>query len=103
MLLIGKQYLMSIVLMKIVKFLALSKDEQFAYQLDLKARLDYKNVLDYAKEEAEKKGIEQGFEKGLEEGIKLEKVGIAKSLLDILDVETIALKTVTEVQRLKDD
>ncbi|WP_069469798.1 hypothetical protein [Candidatus Marithrix sp. Canyon 246] len=38
---------------------ALNKDEQFAYQLDLKAKLDYKNVLDYAKEEAEKKGIEQ--------------------------------------------
>lgn len=78
----------------VAEFLALSKDEQFAYQLDLKARLDYKNVLDYAKEEAEKKGIEK---RNLE---------IAKSLLDVLDVEVIALKTglnVTEVQRLKND
>ena len=33
----------------VAEFLALSKDEQFAYQLDLKAKLDYKNVLDYAK------------------------------------------------------
>ena len=82
----------------VAEFLALSKDEQFAYQLDLKAKLDYKNVLDYAKEEAEKKGIEKGLEKGIKE--------VAKSLLDILDVKTIALKTgltVTEVQRLKDD
>jgi hypothetical protein len=82
----------------VAEFLALSKDEQFAYQLDLKAKLDYKNVLDYAKEEAEKIGMEKG--------IKERNLEIAKSLLDILDVEIIALKTgltVTEVQRLKDD
>ncbi len=81
----------------VAEFLALSKDEQFAYQLDLKAKLDYKNVLDYAKEEAEKQGIEKG-----EKNKQLE---IAKSLLDILDIEIIALKTglsVTEVERLKD-
>ncbi|MCK5895802.1 MAG: PD-(D/E)XK nuclease family transposase, partial [Cocleimonas sp.] len=42
----------------IAEFLALNKDEQFAYQLDLKARLDYKNILDYAKEEAQRKGRE---------------------------------------------
>ncbi len=80
----------------------MSKDEQFAYQLDLKAKLDYKNVVDYAKEEAEKKGMEKGFE----QGIKQRNLEIAKSLLDILDVEIIALKTglsVTEVQRLKDN
>jgi predicted transposase/invertase (TIGR01784 family) len=86
----------------VAEFLALSKDEQFAYQLDLKARLDYKNVVDYAKEEAEKKGIK----KGIEQGEKNKQLEIAKSLLDVLDVETIALKTgltVTEVQILKDD
>ena len=86
----------------VAEFLALSKDEQFAYQLDLKAKLDYKNVVDYAKEEAEKKGMEKGFE----QGIKQRNLEIAKSLLDVLDVEVIALKTglsVTEVQRLKDN
>ncbi len=85
----------------VAEFLALSKDEQFAYQLDLKAKLDYKNVLDYAKEEAEKKGLE----KGLEQGEKNKQLEIAKSLLDVLDVEIIALKTglsVAEVQRLKE-
>ena len=82
----------------VAEFLALSKDEQFVYQLDLKAKLDYKNVLDYAKEEAEKQGIEKG-----EKNKQLE---IAKSLLDVLDIKIIALKTglsVTEVQRLKDE
>ncbi len=33
----------------VAEFLALDRDKQFAYQLDLKARLDYKNVMDYAK------------------------------------------------------
>ena len=37
------------------EFLKLSKDEQFSYQQDLKARLDYINVMRYAKEEAKKK------------------------------------------------
>ena len=105
----------------ISEFLALDKDRQFAYQQDLKTRLDYKNVMDYAKEMAKeeglkegikqgieqgihkglKQGIEQGINKGLkqgidrgrEEGIKQEKIEIAKNLLDILDVDTIALKT----------
>jgi len=60
----------------IAEFLALDRDKQFAYQLDLKARLDYKNVMDYAKETAK------------EEGRKEEKIQIAKNLLDILDIET---------------
>ncbi len=39
------------------------------------------------------KGIEQGIEKGIEQGAEQEKRNIALSLLDVLDVETIALKT----------
>jgi predicted transposase/invertase (TIGR01784 family) len=97
----------------ISEFLALDKDRQFAYQQDLKTRLDYKNVMDYAKEEGLKeglkegikkgieegieqginKGLKQGIDRGREEGIKQEKIEIAKNLLDILDVDTIALKT----------
>ena len=50
----------------VAEFLALDEDEQFAYQLDLKSRLDYKNVMDYAKEEAMKEGMEKGMEKGIE-------------------------------------
>ncbi|RUM58151.1 MAG: hypothetical protein DSY40_00030, partial [Nautilia sp.] len=34
----------------VAEFLKLSKEEQFAYQKDLKARLDFENTLNYAKE-----------------------------------------------------
>ena len=39
------------------------------------------------------KGLKKGREEGREEGKKEEKIAIAKNLLDILDNETIALKT----------
>lgn len=85
----------------IAEFLKLSSDEQFAYQQDLKARLDYINVMNYAKEEATRKGkeigkeigIEIGREEGREEGIRQRSIEIATSLLDVLDDKTIALKT----------
>jgi predicted transposase/invertase (TIGR01784 family) len=57
----------------------------------------YKESLLYT---AEKKGLE----KGLKEGKKRAKIEIAKSLLDILDIETISLKTgltIEEIQSLK--
>ncbi len=44
----------------VAEFLKLSKDEQFAYQQDLKSKLDYVNVLRYAKETAEEKGFYKG-------------------------------------------
>jgi predicted transposase YdaD len=97
----------------VASFLALSKDEQFAYMLDQKATLDYKNTINYAKETAMeeglreglekglKKGLEQGLEQGIQKGLekgkkegeKEAKIKIAKNLLDILDNETIAKKT----------
>ena len=50
------------------------------------------------------KGLKEGREKGLKEGEKRKAIEIAKSLLDVLDVETIALKTglsVDEINKLK--
>lgn len=47
---------------------------------------------------------EKGMQKGLEQGMKEKAIEIAKSLLDILDVETIALKTglqIEEIENLK--
>ncbi|MEA3229001.1 MAG: Rpn family recombination-promoting nuclease/putative transposase, partial [Campylobacterota bacterium] len=70
----------------ISEFLALSKEKQFAYQHDLKARLDYKNVMDYAIETAMEKGIQEGLEQG--------KIEIARKMLEAsLDIETIKLTT----------
>jgi hypothetical protein len=73
----------------VAKFLALNKDEQLAYQLDLKAKLDYQNVMDYAIENAK------------EQGEKNKAIEIAKKLLDILDIETISLKTDLTIEELK--
>lgn len=52
----------------------------------------------------ERKGIEKVLKKGREEGKKEEKIAIAKNLLDILDNETIALKTgltISDVENLR--
>ena len=49
---------------------------------------------------AERKGIEKGIEKGKKE----EKIAIARNLLDVLDNETIALKTgltILDVEKLR--
>jgi predicted transposase/invertase (TIGR01784 family) len=85
----------------IAEFLALDRDKQFAYQLDLKARLDYKNVMDYAKETAKEEGRKEGRKEGIEKGKKEEKIKIAKNLLDILDIETISLKTGLSIEEIK--
>jgi predicted transposase/invertase (TIGR01784 family) len=83
----------------VAEFLALDKDKQFEYQQDLKARWDNKACLDFAEET----GMEKGLEKGKEVGKKEREIEIAKSLLDVLDIETIALKTglsIEEIERL---
>ena len=113
----------------VASFLALSKDEQFAYQLDMKARLDFKNTLDTALEEGIKegfkqgiekgmqkglqeglqkgiqeglqKGIQEGLQKGLQEGEKKAKIEIAKNLLDVLDNEMIAQKTGLTIEEIE--
>ena len=38
-------------------------------------------------------GIEQGMQKGIAHGMEETKINIAKNLLDLLDNETISLKT----------
>ncbi len=106
----------------VAEFLALSPDEQFAYQIDLKARLDYVNVVEYAKEcameegreqglqqgleQCLEQGLEQGREEGLQQGKYQEKLEIAKISLDQgLDFQTVSMITglsILEIQKLKD-
>jgi len=114
----------------VAEFLKLDKERKFAYQQDLKARLDYKNSIDYAKELAGKEGLEKGLEKGIkqglvkgleqgleqglekgivqglergrEEGEKNKQLEIAKNLLDVLDNEIIALKTELTVKEIEE-
>ena len=89
----------------VAEFLALPKDKQFAYQQDLKARLDYKNVMDYAKEMAMEEGLKEGKKEGLKEGAKNKEIEIAKNLLKSgVSIEVILTSTTLtreEIENLK--
>ena len=82
------------------------------YEAREKANKDRTSALEQSRREGLEEGIEKGIEKGLEQGIekgleqgkKQEKIEIAKNLLDILDLETISLKTglsIKELQKIK--
>lgn len=49
-------------------------------------------------EEAEEKGIEKGMEEGMKQG----KIAVARALLEVLDDETIALKTELPIETIND-
>lgn len=67
---------------------------------------DYMSLKEFdelnALKTAERKGIAQGIEQGIEKGIEQEKINIAKSLFDVLDNETIALKTGLNIEKIKE-
>jgi predicted transposase/invertase (TIGR01784 family) len=84
----------------VAQFLALDKDAQWQYQQDLKARWDNKACMDYAIETATEEGHKIGLEKGLEQGAKNKQLEIAKSLLDVLDIETISIKTGLSIEEI---
>ena len=78
------------------------------YEMRAKTLKDKISALNEAERKGIKKGMEKGIKKGKEEGIKEgeknKAIEIAKSLLDLLDVETIALKTglsIDEINELK--
>ncbi|WP_252217906.1 Rpn family recombination-promoting nuclease/putative transposase, partial [Clostridium chauvoei] len=80
--------------------LSRDKKELELYNLREKSFFDKISALSNAAE----KGREQGREQGLEEGKLLERINIAKNLLDVLDNETISLKTglsVEEIEKLR--
>jgi predicted transposase/invertase (TIGR01784 family) len=66
---------------KRAEFLKLSSQEQHNYHINLKHYRDLVNSLDTA------------LERGKLEGAKQEKIEIAQKLLDVLDIETISIKT----------
>lgn len=58
----------------------------------------------YLEEKGKEEGLKEGKEEGLKEGEKKKALEIAKSLLDILDIETISSKTglsIDEINKLK--
>ena len=48
------------------------------------------------------KGLKEGREEGIKKGRKEEQIKIARSLLDILDIETIAIKTGLSIEEVKE-
>ncbi|ONI40951.1 hypothetical protein AN396_04115 [Candidatus Epulonipiscium fishelsonii] len=63
------------------------------------------SMLETAKAEGLEAGLKLGEEKGLKLGekkLKQEKIEIAKNLLDVLDDETIALKTKLSIKKVKE-
>ena len=74
------------------------RKERQRYEKRRESRLNEISALSYAEE----KGIQKGIEQGLEQGAKQEKIEIAKNLLDILDDETISLKTGLSIEEVKE-
>jgi predicted transposase/invertase (TIGR01784 family) len=60
-----------------------------------------KRFVAEGREEGILEGIEKGIEKGKEEGILAGKIELAKNLLDVLDNETIALKSGLSIERVR--
>ena len=86
------------------------RKERERYEKRRESRLNEVSALSYAEEKGIQKGIEQGVKQGLEQGVKQgleqgakqEKIEIAKNLLDILDDETISLKTGLSIEEVKE-
>ncbi len=94
---------------KTAEIAKLTPSEYREYEESVNVYRDLKNSIDTAKEKGLKKGIQIGKEEGRKEGIEIgEKRGeekkaleIAGSLLDVLDVETIAKKTGLSVEEIE--
>jgi predicted transposase/invertase (TIGR01784 family) len=77
-----------------------NEEERHIYETRMQALLDIESKIISAWD----KGIKAGIEQGIKAGMKREQLKIAQSLLEILDIETIALKTglsVEEIAQLK--
>ena len=81
---------------ELLRMSADSKD-RFMYEKRKESILEKVSLI----ESAEQKGIEKGLIEGKKEGIREGKVEIAINLLDILDDETISIKTGLEIDYIK--
>jgi len=60
------------------------------------------NALQTAEKKGLKKGLEQGISQGLEQGLEQGRLAVAKNLLDLLDDETISVKTGLSLSQIRD-
>lgn len=73
------------------------RKERERYEKRRESRLNEVSALAYAEE----KGIQRGIEQGIEQGAKKRNIEIAKNLLDVLDNETIAVKTGLSIEEVE--
>ncbi len=84
------------------------KDELLIFHSSLftqKEELAMPFIIEKERDPLYKDGLEAGIEKGIEKGKKEQMIAIAKSLLDLLDDETIAKRVglaLEEVKRLRE-
>jgi len=80
------------------------REDKMPFILDREIDPLYQEGVEKGLERGIEKGLQKGIEKGKAEGIRKRNIEIAKSLLDVLDDETIAKKTtlsVKEVEKLR--
>ena len=85
--------------------LSLDKKTIEQYRIREKALYDEISALENSREKGRKEGLQEGVKIGKEEGLKegriKEKRNLAKSLLDVLDIETISKKTGLSIEEIK--
>lgn len=84
------------------ELIRLSNDDEQRQIYNMRAKILKDKVS--AINKAERDGIEKGIEQGIKQGENIKTLEIAKNLLDVLDNETIALKTgltIEEIQKLR--
>lgn len=84
----------------------LDKEEREMYENELKRLRDYIAEMKTAEirgmEKGMEKGMKKGIEKGMQQGQKVKAMEIAKNLLDVLDNETIAVKTGLSIHEIEE-
>ena len=77
------------------------KEQREIYEMRAKILKDKVSALNEAERKGIEKGLEQGREEGKEEGERNKAIEIAKNLLDVLNDETISLKTGLTIEKIK--
>lgn len=78
-----------------------NKEQREMYEMRAKILKDKVSALNEAERKGIEKGIQQGIQQGIEQGIQQGIIKMAKSLLDVLDDETIAIKTGLDMEVVK--
>ena len=93
---------------EVLDVLKLEDRERAIYRRREENKMYKESLLYTAKLEGEKIGVKKGIKEGIkqekkksEEKLKQEKLNIAKSLLDVLDIETISVKTGLSIEEIE--